>query len=531
MREKKENKCKGLWLVIAAFFIAVLMTQGVVIAADSEDSGDYQDQNLERVHKDDEFSQQELVEDADYNQMSSDNVELLINEDGGNVYKEVYSSKNGHNPAYASFFNYNPSTKILTVNGYQGNGDLFIRDANDESPMKVVFKGKNYFEQITMLNRGVGQLNYIFSGDDEVNCGMIFLGGHSNLTIESGIYNIVQQREYDLYQGIHVTDEEEYHPLIKILGGTVNITSKDFDARIRMGINVQYGNLEIRNANVNIDLGSAGWAYGLYSAGGLYGGGLIIENSNVRIKTVGTNYSCSIWTYNPEFIGDMSFYVGPRVANKKIDASKVFEKYESMNNLQVCGENLIISTTPIDVDIAFDDVKVGDWYYEPVKSMFQKGIMTGIDDYTFGSTQNLARAQFAALLYKLEGSPSVEYDNRFSDVADGQWYTKPILWAAQNGIVNGYQDGRFGVGDSINREQIATMLYSYSKFKGYDLSQSGNLSGFPDNSNVSAYAKKSLQWAVGVGFISGTNGKLDPQGSAVRAQCATIMMRYLKAYE
>ncbi|MCP1110151.1 alpha/beta fold hydrolase [Ohessyouella blattaphilus] len=181
--------------------------------------------------------------------------------------------------------------------------------------------------------------------------------------------------------------------------------------------------------------------------------------------------------------------------------------------------------------LLFTDVSTEDWFYSSVKFVSQRGIMTGLNPTFFGATENLARAQFAALLYKLEGSPSVEYDNRFSDVADGQWYTKPILWAAQNGIVNGYKDGRFGVGDSINREQIATMLYSYSKFKGYDLSQSGDLSVFPDNSNVSAYAKKSLQWAVGVGFISGTNGKLDPQGSAVRAQCAAIMMRYLNVYE
>ncbi|MCP1108634.1 S-layer homology domain-containing protein [Ohessyouella blattaphilus] len=178
----------------------------------------------------------------------------------------------------------------------------------------------------------------------------------------------------------------------------------------------------------------------------------------------------------------------------------------------------------------FADVSKENWFYSPVMFVSERGIMTGLNQTLFGANENLARAQFAALLYKLEGSPAVAYESRFSDVADGQWYTKPILWAAQNGIVNGYQDGRFGVGDSINREQIATMLYSYSKFKGYDLSQSGDLSGFPDNSSVSAYAKNPLQWAVGVGFISGTNGKLDPQGSAVRAQCAAIMMRYLNAY-
>ncbi|MCP1108633.1 S-layer homology domain-containing protein [Ohessyouella blattaphilus] len=531
MRAKKENKCKGLWLVIAVFCLALLMTQVVVKAADADDRGDYQDQSLERIHEDDEFIQQQMVENAEYNQMSSDDAYIVIRKFRGDGYAEIYSQEEGNNPDYAGVFNYDVSTGILTVNSYQGGWQLELAHHN-ENPLKVVFKGKNYFDEIEL-----GSGDYIFGGDGEVNCSSIFVNGPQNFTVESGLYNIVQNFGWGSYYGINMWSSKENHPWIKILGGTVNITSKGFASSTRVGIDAQEGNLEIRNANVNIDLGSAQRVFGLasgltYAEGEFYGGGLIIENSNINIKTAGTVYSYSIYAYTPQLIGEMSYYVGPRVANKKIDVSKVFTTQESMNNRQVCyDDNLIISTTPIDVDIAFDDVKVGDWYYAPVKSMFQKGIMTGIDDYTFGSTQNLARAQFAALLYKLEGSPAVAYESRFSDVADGQWYTKPILWAAQNGIVNGYQDGRFGVGDSINREQIATMLYSYSKFKGYDLSQSGDLSGFPDNSNVSAYAKKSLQWAVGVGFISGTNGKLDPQGSAVRAQCATIMMRYLKAYE
>ncbi|MGF7083957.1 hypothetical protein M2148_000890 [Lachnospiraceae bacterium PF1-4] len=419
-----------------------------------------------------------------------------------------------------------------------------------DRPMRVEFSGENSFMTINCIGnwRDVEDYaSYIFSGEGSVNCHNIQIAYKTFFEIESGVYNIETDSSIPspAYIGISTAADTKYYQRVCIRGGEVNIKNTapivpEYEAEhIYVGINIWNGDIIIDNATINIDLGKNSRAYGIV-AGVTWDwgfeetscGGVSIYNSDLNISIQGENAEYALVCKEPQVAENLFCYVGNIEANKRIVADKLFETYPNTSAWKGCSySKLDIRKLPKDGDIAFVDVRPDDWYYGAVKNVYQRRVMTGLDNNYFGPTEDLVRAQFAALLYKLEGSPSVEYDNRFSDVADGQWYTKPILWAAQNGIVNGYQDGRFGVGDSINREQIATMLYSYSKFKGYDLSQSGDLSVFPDNSKVSVYAKKSLQWAVGVGFISGTNGKLDPQGSAVRAQCAAIMMRYLNAYE
>nr|WP_275982134.1 S-layer homology domain-containing protein [Ohessyouella blattaphilus] len=175
----------------------------------------------------------------------------------------------------------------------------------------------------------------------------------------------------------------------------------------------------------------------------------------------------------------------------------------------------------------FVDVAENAWFFGSVMKVNVAGIMNGMNANSFGPNVGLARAQLAVMLHRLEGQPAVTYTNRFSDVAKGQWYTNAVLWAAQNGVVNGYEDGRFGVGDNINREQIAAMLYNYSKYKGYDVNYTADLHQFPDCESVSEYAVKTMQWAVGMGIIKGVNGYIQPSSLAVRAQAAAIMVTYL----
>ena len=159
--------------------------------------------------------------------------------------------------------------------------------------------------------------------------------------------------------------------------------------------------------------------------------------------------------------------------------------------------------------------------------------MTGLDETHFGPTQDLARAQFAVILHRIEGKPSVSYIPKFPDVGKSTWYTDAVLWASDAGVITGYSDtGYFGPSDNINREQMATMMYRYEQSKGYDVSRRADFSEFADAGKVSAYADEAMQWAVGNGIISGKdNGTvLDPQGNATRAECATIMMRFMEKY-
>lgn len=199
------------------------------------------------------------------------------------------------------------------------------------------------------------------------------------------------------------------------------------------------------------------------------------------------------------------------------------EEYEAvLVNLIAAIEN-----TGEEVILPYTDVSETDWYYEYAKDVYEKGLMTGMTETTFGPAENLSRAHFAVILYRMEGEPEVTYSEKFPDVADGQFYTEAVLWAAENGIVTGYtHNGYFGPGDEITREQMATMLYRYAKFKEYDVSATADISGYPDAANVSEFAKEGMSWCVAEEIIIGDNGALDPQGLTVRAVCATIISRF-----
>ena len=109
----------------------------------------------------------------------------------------------------------------------------------------------------------------------------------------------------------------------------------------------------------------------------------------------------------------------------------------------------------------------------------------------------------------------------------GTWYTNAVLWAAQNGIVNGVTDTTFAPGDEITRQQLVTILYRYAEAKGYDVSASADLSGYPDAGQVQDYAQPAMAWAVAENIIQGMeDGTLKPAGNASRAQIATILMRF-----
>ena len=135
------------------------------------------------------------------------------------------------------------------------------------------------------------------------------------------------------------------------------------------------------------------------------------------------------------------------------------------------------------------------------------------------------------MLWRLEGEPVVNAANPFDDVENGAWYTDAIIWAAENGIVEGYGNGKFGPNDDITREQLATMLWRYAKYKGYDVSvgEDTNVLSYDDYDQISKWAMPAIQWACGSGLIEGrTPSTIVPQGKANRAETAMIFMRFLE---
>ena len=175
----------------------------------------------------------------------------------------------------------------------------------------------------------------------------------------------------------------------------------------------------------------------------------------------------------------------------------------------------------------FVDVAEGDWFYDAVVYAYQNELMDGVGGNRFAPNSETTRAQLVTILYRLEGEPAVSGDLPFTDVETGIWYTDAILWAAQNNIVNGVSDTEFAPGDDLTRQQLVTILYRYAEAKGYDVSASADLSGYPDAGQVQAYAQPAMAWAVAENIIQGMeDGTLKPAGNASRAQIATILMRF-----
>lgn len=176
--------------------------------------------------------------------------------------------------------------------------------------------------------------------------------------------------------------------------------------------------------------------------------------------------------------------------------------------------------------VPFSDVKSTDWFYEPVEYAYENGLMTGTGSSTFSPNLTTTRGMIVTILHRMEGEPDASRA-AFNDVSRSRYYAEAIDWANANGIVSGYGGGRFGPDDPITREQMASIMYRYSEYKGYDTSASASLNRFKDGSSVSNYAKDVMRWAVGSGLLSGrTADTLAPQGQTTRAEAATILMRY-----
>lgn len=179
----------------------------------------------------------------------------------------------------------------------------------------------------------------------------------------------------------------------------------------------------------------------------------------------------------------------------------------------------------------YQDIAETDWYYEYVNDAFRYNWMTGMGIWKFGPCEILSRAQFATILYRIEGKPETTGDAVFSDIPQGEWYADAVLWAAEQGIVTGYEDGSFGPADVITREQMAVMLHRYAGYRGYNMMEAVDMSTYPDAIDVSDFARGAVSWCVAKGIINGSSGFLNPQGQTSRAECATMIGRFADAYQ
>ena len=174
-----------------------------------------------------------------------------------------------------------------------------------------------------------------------------------------------------------------------------------------------------------------------------------------------------------------------------------------------------VTITPTFVKIAqqptgktFSDVAKSDWFADAVAYVTDKGLMSGTGSDKFAPSATTTRAMLMTVLARYAGEDTT---------GGATWYEKSMEWAKAKGVSDGTNPNA-----DITREQLVTMLYRYAGSPAVN----GSLSDFSDAASVSSYAENAMQWAVANGIVNGSNGKLNPQDNATRAEVAAILMRF-----
>lgn len=256
-----------------------------------------------------------------------------------------------------------------------------------------------------------------------------------------------------------------------------------------------------------------------------------------------------------EYGGGMSMFKNAKIVenNGMLDA-ELLEKYILENLGGVIGseyaevdnkitftDGFVTDDTAADDSIAdseeclldkYTDLDADAWYHESAEYVLKNGLMNGSDDTIFSPDESTSRAMAVTVLWRMEGSPVVNYAMNFSDVENDSWYTEAVRWATSQGIVNGYSDTLFAPNDLVTREQLASIMWRYAKSENVDVSVGENtdILSYSDISDVSEYAMPALKWTCGTKIMSGnSDSTINPKDNASRIQLAAVIHRYCEA--
>ncbi len=188
--------------------------------------------------------------------------------------------------------------------------------------------------------------------------------------------------------------------------------------------------------------------------------------------------------------------------------------------------------TPAENELTYEDVSDSDWFYDAVVFASDNGLMNGVEEGVFAPGNTVTRAMLVTVLYRMENEPSAS-PSTFTDVEKGSWYANAVAWASSNNITSGVNEKEFAPNSNISREQIATMLYRYAIYKGYNISsaEKTSLDAYTDSNEVADYANSAFKWAVGESIVSGkSETTLNPKDNATRAEMAALLMRICNKY-
>ena len=215
------------------------------------------------------------------------------------------------------------------------------------------------------------------------------------------------------------------------------------------------------------------------------------------------------------------------------DDWSAWKQYVDLGN--VCADKLVTvefsekktDAEPVSGSLAqFSDLKSDAWYADAAAYVVENNLMSGNGE-RFDPNGSMTRAMIVTVLWRMEGCPEVEEAPSFTDVMAADWYGAAVRWAAAEEIVQGH-GSRFAPKDPVTREQLASILWRYAKYKNIDVSvgKNTNILSYEDAFDVSGWAYPGLQWACGAGIMEGANGWLMPQGEATRIQTAAMLFRF-----
>ncbi len=176
----------------------------------------------------------------------------------------------------------------------------------------------------------------------------------------------------------------------------------------------------------------------------------------------------------------------------------------------------------------FSDVR-NHWAAESIGKAVEKKLFAGVSQHEFAPDNTMTRAMFVTVLGKLADAEGIE-TGIFKDVKSNTWYSGYVGWASKAGIVSGISPDKFGTGSPVTREQIAVMLYNFTRLKGLEVTGEGK-TNFVDDASISNWARSAVSAMAKEGIIGGRDdGSFDPGGIATRAEAAVMIVNFMERY-
>jgi DNA invertase Pin-like site-specific DNA recombinase len=407
------------------------------------------------------------------------------------------------------------------------------------------------------------EIGKAYSGKSVLSCKLVcgdcgaYYGSktwHSNDKYRTVIWqcNSKFDKEKERCRTLHITEQEIKSRFLKVYNGMIEDTATvAFDKTATQEISDQAkGNTvelvvdDIKEVSLNtvqkeavqkLDTALIIDAY-LVSGGtklctegkGGFGGGKATVMLPYEIKN---NRSAS--NYNVYYVDDAGKLEKLAAKYDKELAAFVFDITHFSNYVVAYDENACLQDAAC-VYAKFIDANTKAWYHDGVHFCVENGYMQGVSDTKFDPSGTLSRGMIVTMLWRMDGQKYPNYYMTFKDVPASEWYTEAVRWAAAEKIVSGYDAEHFGPNDPVTREQLATMLYNYAKYKGQGFTGDWMfLLDFVDRADISSWANEAVHWCSMKGIVNGKteNGSkvFDPQGKATRAEAASMVQRFCEA--